>query len=201
MDPAAESYYIQAKNAYQNKEYDQSLDYIKKAIIIDNKDFDCWCLITEIYLSLNKTVEASSCAITLLDINSNNPYAWHLRARTLIGLMRYDEALLASNKSLELDGQNEEYKQLNKNIKSFIGFRENNKTKSTSTSQEETETSTDTEIPPQPPEEIFNPTKKYESIYKVTSTKNIALFKQKKLNSGIYYKLLDNVMDDAINIY
>lgn len=198
MDAAVESYYNQAKDSYQNKDYNQALEYIKNAITIDNNDFDCWCLITEIYLALNKTDEASSCATTLLNIDSNNPQAWHLRARVLIGLMRYDEALLASNKSLQLDSSNAEYKQLNKNIKSFIDFRNNNKTNKTPTPQEEVSTSQE-ETPSQPPEEVFDPVNKYESIYKVTSTKNIKLFKQKKLNSEIYYKLLDNVMDEVLN--
>lgn len=198
MDAAVESYYNQAKDSYQNKDYNQALEYIKNAITIDNNDFDCWCLITEIYLALNKTDEASSCATTLLNIYSNNPQAWHLRARVLIGLMRYDEALLASNKSLQLDSSNAEYKQLNKNIKSFIDFRNNNKTNKTPTPQEEVSTSQE-ETPSQPPEEVFDPVNKYESIYKVTSTKNIKLFKQKKLNSEIYYKLLDNVMDEVLN--
>ena len=200
MDAAVESYYNQAKNSYQNKDYDQALEYIKNAITIDNTDFDCWSLITEIYLALNKTDEASSCVITLLNIDSNNPKAWHLRARVLIGLMRYDEALLASNKSLQLDNQNEEYKQLNKNIKSFIDFRNNTKTTQTPNHQDDDSTSTEEEeIPSPPPEEEFNPVNKYESIYKVTSTKNIALFKRKKLNSEIYYKLLDEVMEDVLS--
>lgn len=196
MDAAVESYYNQAKDSYQNKDYNQALDYIKNAITIDNNDFNCWCLITEIYLALNKTDEASSCATTLLNIDGNNPQSWHLRARVLIGLMRYDEALLASNKSLQLDNENEEYKQLNKNIKAFIDFRNNNKT---SSPKEEFETSAEEDIPSPPPEEVFDPINKYESIYKVTSTENIELFKQKKLNPEIYYKLLDNVMEEVLS--
>ena len=192
MDAAVESYYNQAKISFQKKEYNQALDYIKEAITIDNQDFDCWCLITEIYLALNKTDEASSCATTLLNIDSNNPQAWHLRARVLIGLMRYDEALLASNRSLQLDSGNNEYKEINKNIKAFIDFRNGKKTKESQTSTEEEE------IPSAPPEEEFNPVNKYESIYKVTSTKNINLFKQKKLNPEIYYNLLDNVMEEVL---
>lgn len=199
MDPAVESNYIRAKKSYQKKDYNQALDYIKKAIIVDNNDFDCWCLITEIYLALNKTDEASSCVITLLNIDSNNSYAWHLRSRVLIGLMRYDEALLASNKSLMLDNVNEEYKQINKNIKAFLNFRKNNKTNKTPNSQEEAIPSKEEETSSSPSEERFNPINKYESIYKVTSTKNIVLFKQKKLNSDIYYKLLDNVMEEVLS--
>ena len=182
MDATVEFYYFQAKNSYQNKDYDSALEYIKNAIIIDNNDFDCWCLITEIYLALNKTDEASSCATTLLNIDSNNPQAWHLRARVLLGLMRYDEALLASNRSLQLDSENEEYKQINKNIKAFIDFR-TNKTDESQNSQEEVVSSTEEEIPSQPPEETFNPVNKYESIYKVTSSRNISLFKQKFLSN------------------
>ena len=199
MDPAVESYYNQAKNSYQNKDYNQALDYIKNAITLDNNDFDCWCLITEIYLALNKTDEASSCATTLLNLDNNNPQAWHLRARVLIGLMRYDEALMASNKSLQLDNENNEYKQINKNIKEFIDFR-NNQTNDIPPAQEEPATSTEEEeIPSTPPEEVFDPVNKYESIYKVTSSRNIALFKRKKLNSEIYYKLLDNVMEEVLS--
>ena len=193
MDATVESYYNQAKNAYHKEYYAQALDYIKDAITLDNRDFDCWCLLTEIYLALNKTEEASSCATTLLNIDSDNPQSWYLRARTLIGLMRYDEALLASNKSLNLDNANKEYKQLNKNINKFIDFRKGNKTNETSSPHEEEEN------PSAPPEEDFNPVNKYESIYKVTSTKNINLFKQKKLNSEIYYNLLDNVMEEVLN--
>lgn len=199
MDTSVESYYNQAKNSYQNKDYNQALDYIKKAITIDNNDFDCWCLITEIYLALNKTDEASSCATTVLNIDSNNAQAWHLRARVLLGLMRYDEALLASNNSLQLDADNEEYKKINNNIKSFIDFRNNNGTNKNPNPQEEVATSPEkNEIPPSPPEETFNPVNKYESIYKVTSSKNIALYKRKKLNSEIYYKLLDSVMEEVL---
>lgn len=198
MDATVESHFIQAKKSYQNKDYHQALDHIKNAITIDNNDFDCWCLITEIYLALNKIDEASSCATTLLNIDSNNSQAWHLRARVLLGLMRYDEALLASNKSLQLDAENEEYKQLNKNITKFIDFRNNNKTNVTSTHQEEVVTSTEEGNSHQYSEEIFNPVNKYESIYKVTSSKNIELFKQKKLNSNIYYKLLDDVMGEIL---
>lgn len=198
MDAEVESYYNQAKTSYKNKEYNDALDYIKKAILLDNKDFDCWCLITEIYLALNKTDEASSCATTVLNIDSNNPQAWHLRARVLLGLMRYDESLLASNKSLQLNAENEEYKQINKNIKSFIDFRERNKTTKAPTSHEEVTSPEEEEIPSHPPEEIFNPVNKYESIYKVTSSKNISLYKWKKLNSEIYYKLLDSVMEEVL---
>ena len=193
MDATVESYYNQAKTAYQKKDYIQALDYIKDAIIIDNQDFDCWCLITEIYLALNKTDEASSCATTLLNIDSENPQAWHLRARVLIGLMRYDEALLASNKSLQLDNENKEYKQLNENINKFIDFRNGNKTSKTSSPKDENE------VPSAPHEEEFNPVNKYESIYKVTNFKNVDLFKQKKLNADIYYTLLDNVMEEVLN--
>ena len=200
MDAAVESYYNKSKNSYHNDDYNQALDYIKNAIAIDNNDFNCWCLITEIYLALNKTNEASSCAITVLNIDSNNPKAWHLRARVLIGLMRYDEAILASNKSLQLDAENEEYKKLNENIKAFLDFRNNNKKNKTPAPQEEVVTFTEEdEITPPPLEEIFNPVNKYESIYKVTSSRNISLFKQKKLNSEIYYKLLDNVMNEILN--
>lgn len=197
MDAAVESYYNQAKRFYQNKDYNQALDYIKKAILLNNNDFDCWCLITEIYLASNKTDEASSCATTVLNIDSNNAQAWHLRARVLLGLMRYNEALLASNKSLQLNGENEEYKQFNKNIKTFIDFREDNKTNNTHTSQEDVTSPEEDEIPFQS-SETFNPVNKYESIYKVTSFKNISLYKQKKLNSEIYYKLLDSVMDEVL---
>lgn len=200
MDAAVESYYNQAKNSYRNKDYNQALDYIKNAIAIDNNDFNCWCLITEIYLALNKTNEASSCAISVLNIDSNNPKAWHLRARVLIGQMRYDEALLASNKSLQLDAENEVYKKINENINAFLDFRNNNKKNKTPAPPEEDVPSTEEdEIPSPPPEEIFNPVNKYESIYKVTSSRNISLFKQKKLNSEIYYKLLDKVMDDVLS--
>ena len=192
MDATLESYYNQAKAAYLKKDYSQSLNYIKDAITIDNHDFDCWCLLTEIYLALNKTDEASSCATTLLNIDSDNPQAWHLRARVLIGLMRYDEALLASNKSLQLDNRNKEYKKLNKNINKFIDFRDGNKTNKTSSHQKEKE------IPSSPHKEEFNPVNKYESIYKVTNFKNIDLFKQKKLNAEIYYNLLDNVMKEVL---
>lgn len=213
MDPTVKSYYNQAKNSFDIKDYNNALEYIKKAINIDNHDFDCWCLITEIYLALNQIDEASSCATTLLNIDSNNPQAWHLRARVLLGLMRYDEALMASNKSLQLDSGNNEYKEINKNIKAFIDFRTktregvnqtSNEGKSdtsstphkeeseTPTSQERDETASSTE------EEVFNPINKYESIFKVTSSKNINLFKQKKLNSKIYYKLLDDVMNDVL---
>ena len=213
MDSTVKSYYNQAKNSFDIKDYNNALEYIKKAINIDNHDFDCWCLITEIYLALNQIDEASSCATTLLNIDSNNPQAWHLRARVLLGLMRYDEALMASNKSLQLDSGNNEYKEINKNIKAFIDFRTktregvnqtSNEGKSdtsstphkeeneTPTSQERDETASSTE------EEVFNPINKYESIFKVTSSKNINLFKQKKLNSKIYYKLLDDVMNDVL---
>lgn len=213
MDPTVKSYYNQAKNSFDIKDYNNALEYIKKAINIDNHDFDCWCIITEIYLALNQIDEASSCATTLLNIDSNNPRAWHLRARVLLGLMRYDEALMASNKSLQLDSGNNEYKEINKNIKAFIDFRTktregvnqtSNEGKSdtsstphkeeseTPTSQERDETASSTE------EEVFNPINKYESIFKVTSSKNINLFKQKKLNSKIYYKLLDDVMNDVL---
>ena len=199
MDAAVESYYNQAKNSYQNKDYNQALDYIKNAITIDNNDFDCWCLITEIYLDLNKNEEALSCAITVLNIDSNNAQAWHLRARVLIGLMRYDEALLASNKSLQLDAGNEAYKKINNNIKDFINFRDNNRTNKTPTTPEEVVTSSQEDKNTSPSDETFNPVNKYESIYKVTSSKNIALYKQKKLNSEIYYKLLDSVMEDVLS--
>jgi len=163
-------------------------------------------------LNLNQIDEASSCATTLLNIDSNNPKAWHLRARVLLGLMRYDEALLASNKSLQLDSQNNEYKEINKNIKAFLDFRtktsegvhqtsnKGNDTSSTSHEEEsETQTSHQTdETTSSPKDEEFNPINKYESIFKVTSSKNISLFKQKKLNSKIYYKLLDDVMNDVL---
>lgn len=211
MDPTVKSYYNQAKNSFNNTDYNNALEYIKKAINIDNHDFDCWCLITEIYLNLNQIDEASSCATTLLNIDSNNPKAWHLRARVLLGLMRYDEALLASNKSLQLDSQNNEYKEINKNIKAFLDFRtktsegvhqtsnKGNDTSSTSHEEEsETQTSHQTDETTSPYEEEFNPINKYESIFKVTSSKNISLFKQKKLNSKIYYKLLDDVMNDVL---
>ena len=211
MDPTVKSYYNQAKNSFDNKDYNDALEYIKKAINIDNHDFDCWCLITEIYLNLNQIDEASSCATTLLNIDSNNPKAWHLRARVLLGLMRYDEALLASNKSLQLDSQNNEYKEINKNIKAFLDFRtktsegahqtsnKGNDTSSTPHEEEtETQSSQETNETTSPHEEEFNPINKYESIFKVTSSKNISLFKQKKLNSKIYYKLLDDVMNDVL---
>ena len=211
MDPTVKSYYNQAKNSFDNKDYNNALEYIKKAINIDNHDFDCWCLITEIYLNLNQIDEASSCATTLLNIDSNNPKAWHLRARVLLGLMRYDEALLASNKSLQLDSQNNEYKEINKNIKAFLDFRTktseethqtSNKGNDTSSTPHEEETenqsSQETDETTSPYEEEFNPINKYESIFKVTSSKNISLFKQKKLNSKIYYKLLDDVMNDVL---
>lgn len=202
MDTTVESYYNHAKNSYQSKDYNQALEYIQKAINIDYRDFDCWCLITEVYLSLNRIEEASSCATTLLNLDSNNPKAWHLRARVLLGLMRYDEALLASDKSLQLDSANSEYREFNNNVKEFINFRTNNKTESHTTVSQEDEIPFSIEedeiiqIPPK--EEIFSPINKYESIFKVTSSKNIALFKRKKLNSNIYYKLLDDVMEDVL---
>ena len=49
--------YNQAKDAYQNKDYTQALDYIKNAITIDNQDFDCWCILTEIYLASWKNIQ------------------------------------------------------------------------------------------------------------------------------------------------
>lgn len=207
MNPTVKSYYNQAKNSFNNKDYNNALEYIKKAINIDNYDFDCWCFITETYLNLNQIDEASSCATTLLNIDSNNPKAWHLRARVLLGLMRYDEALMASNKSLQLDSENNEYKEINKNIKAFIDFRTKNREGVNQTSnkgndasstphEEESETQTShqtDETTSSPKDEEFNPINKYESIFKVTSSKNISLFKQKKLNSKIYYKLLDEL--------
>lgn len=213
MDAIVKSYYNQAKNSYDNKDYHQALKYIKKAINIDNHDFNCWCLITEIYLALNQIEEASSCATTLLNIDSNNHQAWHLRARVLLGLMRYDEALMASNKSLQLDNENNEYKEINKNIKAFIEFRIKTKERINQTSnkgkndisstshKEERETPTSNErdeTASLPEEDVFNPINKYESIFKVTSSKNINLFKQKKLNTKIYYNLLDDVMKDVL---
>ena len=241
MDSEVGYYYNQAKNYCNIKDYNQALEQIKKAILIDNHDYDCWCLITEIYLALNRIDEASSCAITLLNLNSNNPQSWHLRARVLLGLMRYDEALQASDKSLQLDGANPEYLQMNKNIKKYLDFRKNNQNNSNQSipheesdsansnnsnhadsnnsnqadsnnsnwansgnsnpanSEESYSSNSNEEIKiPSSGEETFNPINKYESIFQVTSISNIALFKQKKLNSRIYYNLLDDLMDGIL---
>ena len=241
MDSEVRNYYNQAKNHYDSKDYNQALENIKNAILIDNHDYDCWCLITEIYLALNRIDEASSCAITLLNLNSNNPQSWHLRARVLLGLMRYDEALQASDKSLQLDGANPEYQQMNKNIKKYLDFRKNKKNNSNQSipheesdsvnsnnsnwgnsnnsnqansnnsnqansknsnqaNSEESDSSSSNEETkiPSSDEETFNPINKYESIFKVTGIENIGLFKEKKLNSKIYYKLLDNLMEDIL---
>ena len=201
MDSTSKSYYNYAKNYFNNKDYNDALEYIKKAINLDNQDFDSWCLITEIYLSLNQIDEASSCATTLLNIDSNNPKSWYLRTRVLLGLMRYDEALMASNKSLQLDCENKEYIKINKNIKSFIDFRTKTEEGINQTTSEESDTSStpsEDENKTTSEGEEFNPINKYESIFKVTSSGNINLFKQKKLNSKVYYKLLDDVMDNAL---
>lgn len=190
-----EFYYSQAKNFYNNKDYTHALESIQKAITIDNRNFNCWSLITEIYLDLNRIEEASSCAITLINLDVNNSHAWYLRTRVLIGFKRYDEALIASNKSLELNNTNYKYQKLNNNIKEFLDFRTNKNSTTVNNSSVNNKT-TEKKTPQK--EKIFNPINKYESIFKVISSSNIQLFKDKKLNSEIYYNLLDNVMEDVL---
>ena len=213
MDSTVEFYYNKSKNLYENKKYNESLDQIQKAIELENSNVPCWILVSEIYLALKKFQEASSAISTALNFDSNSARAWHIRSKILLGLTRYDEALISSNKSLELDNNNKEFLKLNKNISNFIQIRSNNDFSHNDSNQKpENKPKSQPSVNNNPKSEPinsnnninneffkFNPSNKYSNIIRVTSFKNIDLFKTKKLNSKVYYDMLNDVMIGAIN--
>lgn len=221
MDSTVKFYYNKANDLYKNKNYDEALNQIQKAIKLENSCVECWILVCKIYLDLKKFQEASSSIFTALNFDSNSHEAWYLRSKILIGLMRYDEALLACNKALEFDKNNQNYLKLRDNISNFIKIRSdenysssNTEPKSQNSEYQQNSSSFNTDVKNTPKTEVetnytspnnvdsdffkFNPSNKYSNIIRVTNLKNIDLFKQKKLNSKVYYDMLDDVMSGAI---
>ena len=220
MDSTLEVYYNKAEDLYKNKNYDESLNQIQKAIELENSCVKCWILVCKIYLDLKKFQEASSSIFTALNFDSRSHEAWYLRSKILIGLMRYDEALLACNKALDLDKNNQNYLKLKDNISNFIKIRSEENYFSQDTKpqspngENQQNSSVNTNVNNSPKTEVetnntasnnvdsdffkFNPSNKYSNIIRVTNLKNIDLFKQKKLNSKVYYNMLDDVMSVPI---
>lgn len=213
MNPTAEVYYNQARELFYNKNYDDALKIAEKAITFENNNLSCWMLVTEIYIALNQFQNASSSILTVLNFSPNCPHAWHLRARVLLGLMRYNEALIASDKSLNLDKNNSEFQKFNENVRHFIKVSTKEQEKEINnapyvsnehnnvhdnSSNNQNNSSSNNQDEPKIEDYEFGPLNEYNNIYRIISSKNLKLFKEKKFNSKIYYSMLDNIMKDAI---
>lgn len=117
--------------------------------------------------SFKKADDAISNAI---QINSDSPYAWYLKAKVCLGLLNYKNALSASEKAIELNPK-DEYIGLKNNIENFINLDE-----------------TDLKI---------DYPNKMDNMAVLTSNKNIKLLSDRKLNPIVYKRILDNIKGDV----
>lgn len=214
MDSTVEFFLQHAKDALINKDYDSAFEDMENAIRLENDNVHCWILVTEIFIAQKKFDDAYSSIITALNFNNVCAEAWNLQSRVFLGLLRYDEALESSKKALELDKDNAEYMELNRNINEFIKIRNNgldngtqektdtnpsldSKTGSNSCSENKNNVDYRSAYNEKAPKFVFKPTQKV-GVFKLSSTRNIKLFKQKKIKSYEYYSILDNFMNNSL---
>ena len=174
--PKFSEYLRNSTNLYKNNDLKDVFNYIKTVIPYENY-FEFWFISCEIYLSLKKFKEADEAISNAIHINSNSAKAWYLKAKSLIGLMDYENALKSTNNALSIEFKSE-YLELNQNILKFLNINLKDSTYNNFFN--------------------FNYTNKEDNIVTLVNDNNIQIFSQKKLTSSIYYSILNKVIDNVL---
>ncbi len=116
--------------------------------------------------SFKKADEAISNAI---QINSDSPYGWFLKAKVCLGLFDYKKALMASKKAVYLNPKRE-YVEFKENIENFMNLDVDD---------------LKTDYP-----------NKMDNMAVFTINKNIKLLSKRKLNPIVYNRILDDIKKD-----
>ena len=116
--------------------------------------------------SFKKADEAISNAI---QINSDSPYGWFLKAKVCLGLFDYKKALMASKKAVDLNPKRE-YVEFKENIENFMNLDVDD---------------LKTDYP-----------NKMDNMAVFTINKNIKLLSKRKLNPIVYNRILDDIKKD-----
>ena len=156
----------QVRGYCRDGDYESAL---KSITAMAGHDFDYWVLMCEICISLNIFEKAHDAISEAIDINGESAYAWHLKAKSCIGLADYRAALKASRRALSIEVR-EEYVRLNSNIEYFL---------------------TASRLP--------RYSNRYDNMVELTRKENIGLLSERKMDRFTYRYILDDIVRDAVN--
>ena len=115
--------------------------------------------------------DANEAISNAIQINDDSPYAWHLKAKVCLGQMDYENALKASQRAIELNPKGE-YVELKVRIENFINLDEDDLT-------------------------VDYPNR-MDNMTVITSSRNIRLLSERKLNTIVYDRILDDIKEDMV---
>lgn len=168
-----------ARKLFDKEDYDGAFQKARDAIKLDNQNVSAWILVTEIFIALKKYEDANSAVITILNIDHKNAEAWYLKSRIYIGQFRYEEALNAIEEALKLEKDNENFIDLKNNLKEFLKYQK---------------------IYSESSNFNFNPVNEVD-LLTIVDSRNIDLFKERKISSNVYNRLIENFTNEMLKSF
>jgi tetratricopeptide (TPR) repeat protein len=82
-----------------SERWQESIDASKKALEIDENEYNSWLYLADTHLGLKNYIEAETAIEKALQIQDNNGNAWYLKSKILMAKGMNDEAKAAMEKA------------------------------------------------------------------------------------------------------
>lgn len=91
------------KYYFNQKQFDLSIEHLRKAVEINDYHMDSWTLLGYIYMNTNKLTDAISCYSKVVQIDSGQAFCWANMANLYLAIGKKAEALLTIEQATKLN--------------------------------------------------------------------------------------------------